>query len=133
MMDWNARACRACKFHLASAQSQLPTGGSQPLAPAQEPAQAETVWAGQVPSGLLPAMELDGKLVIESADIMWALEEAFPESALLPPEGSRERQRANQLLRLERQLFGDWLRWLCSGWCVPWVCQGWGHGAWSGP
>ena len=72
----------------------------------------------QVPSGLLPAMELDGKLVIESADIMWALEEAFPESALLPPQGSRERQRALQLFQLERQLFGDWLRWLCNGWCA---------------
>ena len=66
-------------------------------------------------------MELDGRLVIESADIMWALEEAFPETALLPPEGTQERQRANQLLRLERQLFGDWLRWLCSSWCVPWT------------
>ena len=60
-------------------------------------------------------MELDGRLVIESADIMWALEEAFPESALLPAEGSPGRPRAMQLLRLERQLFGDWLRWLCGG------------------
>jgi hypothetical protein len=22
------------------------------------------------------------------------------------------------LLRLERKLFGDWLRWLTSGWCA---------------
>ena len=72
-----------------------------------------------MPSGLLPAIELDGKLIIESADIMWALEAAFPESALLPPEGSPQRQRALQLMKLERQLFGDWLRWLCGGgWCV---------------
>ena len=69
----------------------------------------------QVPSGLLPAMELDGQLVIESADIMDALERAFPESALLPLEGTPQRQRAAQLFRLERQLFGDWCRWLCGG------------------
>jgi len=26
--------------------------------------------------------------------------------------------RADALLRLERRLFGDWLGWLCQGWCA---------------
>lgn len=71
----------------------------------------------QVPSGLLPAMELDGRLVVESADIMRILEEAFPENKpLLPPKGSQERQRADNLMRLERRLFSDWLSWLTTSW-----------------
>ena len=70
----------------------------------------------QVPSGLLPAMEIDGRLIIESNDIMRAVEEEFPAPALLPAEGTPERQRAEQLLRLERRLFSDWLRWLTTAW-----------------
>lgn len=35
---------------------------------------------------------------------------------MLPPEGTPERQRAAQLMRLERQLFSAWLQWLCNGW-----------------
>ena len=71
----------------------------------------------QVPSGLLPAMELDGKLYVESADIMRLLEQEFPEnSPLMPASGSPERQRADALMRLERRLFSDWLSWLCQSW-----------------
>ena len=70
----------------------------------------------QVPSGLLPAMELDGRLVIESDDIMRELERAFPDTALLPPQGTRQRDRADRLLKLERRLFSDWLRWLTTSW-----------------
>lgn len=71
----------------------------------------------QVPSGLLPAMELDGKLFVESAEIMRLLEEDFPDnSPLMPPPGTKERQRADALLRLERRLFSDWLSWLCQSW-----------------
>ena len=62
-------------------------------------------------------MELDGELVIESADIMAMLEEKFPDyTPLLPSDSSPDRRRADQLMRLERQLFGDWLRWLTSSW-----------------
>ena len=72
-----------------------------------------------MPSGLLPALELDGRLVTESAAIMRLLEEAFPDATpLLPPVGSKERPRADALLRLERRLFSDWLSWLCSAWCA---------------
>lgn len=44
------------------------------------------------------------------------LEQIQPEPAMLPPEGSEERQRAAQLMRLERQLFSAWMQWLTSGW-----------------
>ena len=74
----------------------------------------------QVPSGLLPAMELDGRLYVESAEIMRLLEEEFPDSApLMPAASSPERGRADALMRLERRLFSDWLSWLCQSWWVP--------------
>jgi glutathione S-transferase len=67
----------------------------------------------KVPSGLLPAMELDGKLYTESAVIAALLEEKFPEhSPLLPAAGSAARSAAEALFRLERQLFSRWLGWL---------------------
>lgn len=44
------------------------------------------------------------------------LEQIQPDPPMLPPEGSPERQRASQLMRLERQLFSAWLQWLCNGW-----------------
>ena len=80
----------------------------------------ELHWAqtcSQVPSGLLPAMELDGKLYVESAEIMRLLEDEFPDSSpLMPAAGSKERGRADALMRLERRLFSDWLSWLCQSW-----------------
>lgn len=72
-----------------------------------------------MPSGLLPAVEIDGRLVTESATIMALLEEAFPDhTPLLPPPGSAGRARADALLRLERRMYSDWLSWLCSAWCA---------------
>lgn len=71
----------------------------------------------KVPSGLLPVLEVDGgKPITESALIAQVLEELYPEMPLLPAQGSPERQRADDLLRLERRLFGAWLQWLCNGW-----------------
>eukprot|EP00775_Hariotina_reticulata_P005445 gene5445-5679_t len=71
----------------------------------------------KVPSGLLPVLELDGKVVTESSVIMNLLEETFPDhKPLMPPKGTAQRQRADQLMRLERRFFSDWLNWLCSGW-----------------
>lgn len=70
-----------------------------------------------MPSGLLPALEYKGKLLVESAAIMALLEDEFPDfSPLLPAYGTPERQRADRLLRLERLLFSDWLQWLCQSW-----------------
>lgn len=71
----------------------------------------------KVPSGLLPALELDGKLYTESATIAMLLEESFPEhNPLLPPQGDPERKAAEVLMKLERQLFGAWMQWLTSNW-----------------
>eukprot|EP00879_Flechtneria_rotunda_P013937 GHRR01014556.1.p1 GENE.GHRR01014556.1~~GHRR01014556.1.p1 ORF type:complete len:360 (+),score=94.86 GHRR01014556.1:732-1811(+) len=70
-----------------------------------------------VPSGLLPALELDGKVHTESVVIMSLLEQAFPDNKpLMPSAGSPQRARADNLMRLERRFFSDWLNWLCSGW-----------------
>ncbi|PNG99376.1 Glutathione S-transferase DHAR2, partial [Tetrabaena socialis] len=69
----------------------------------------------QVPSGLLPVIELDGRVVTESGVIMSLLEEQFPNhNPLMPPAGTPARARADGLMRLERRLFSDWLNWLCS-------------------
>ncbi|GAX77176.1 hypothetical protein CEUSTIGMA_g4621.t1 [Chlamydomonas eustigma] len=71
----------------------------------------------KVPGGMLPVIELDGRVVTESNVIMSLLEEKFPEHRpLMPPKGTRERLRAEALMKLERQFFSDWLGWLCNGW-----------------
>jgi glutathione S-transferase len=61
-----------------------------------------------VPSGMLPAIELDGRLITESDDILIALEQVF---------GSLSRSMTDaQVLpirRLERILFRAWCEWLC--------------------
>ena len=47
------------------------------------------------------------------------MKQAFPEyTPLLPGAGSEGGRRARDLLRLERRLFGNWLRWLTSAWCA---------------
>ena len=70
-----------------------------------------------VPSGMLPVVEIDGVLMTESAAIATALEEKFPHNKpLLPPSGTPERRRADDLCRLERALFSRWMGWLTQGW-----------------
>ncbi len=63
----------------------------------------------KVPSGMLPALELDGKIITESDDILIALEQVFGplnlgmiNPAVLP------------MRRLERLLFRAWCGWLCQ-------------------
>lgn len=71
----------------------------------------------KVPSGMLPVVEIDGVLMTESAAIATALEEKFPHNKpLLPPSGTPERRRADDLCRLERALFSRWMGWLTQGW-----------------
>lgn len=69
----------------------------------------------KVPRGLLPAVEIDGKLMTESLDIMFMIESTFkdPERPMFPPEGP-ERNRAVKLLELERKIFGAWCSYLFS-------------------
>jgi glutathione S-transferase len=61
-----------------------------------------------VPSGMLPALELDGCLVTESDDILMALEQAFG-----PLERSMTDPAVIPLRQLERLLFRAWCLWLC--------------------
>jgi glutathione S-transferase len=62
-----------------------------------------------VPSGMLPALALDGALITESDVILARLEAAFG-----PLGGQRlEAPEVLALRRLERQLFRVWCDWLC--------------------
>ncbi|MFN9872701.1 MAG: glutathione S-transferase family protein [Cyanobacteriota bacterium] len=63
----------------------------------------------RVPSGMLPAIELDGRLVTESDRILEVLEAAF--GSLGP--GMND-PRVLPLRRLERLLFRAWCQWLCQ-------------------
>jgi len=62
----------------------------------------------RVPSGMLPALELDGRLITESDDILTALERAFG-----PLNQGMEDPAVLPLRRLERLLFRAWCTWLC--------------------
>ena len=68
-------------------------------------------FTNKVAGGFLPVIELDGNLVTESLVIMQMLDSTFPQGPpMVPPPGSSERDRAQSLLQLERQLFGAWVR-----------------------
>jgi glutathione S-transferase len=67
----------------------------------------------KVPSGLLPAMEVNGQIITESQVIMELLDQWHaPEDgyrAMLPEKNDQEgRAKFDQLARLERELFGAW-------------------------
>lgn len=67
-------------------------------------------WAMQ-PSGGIPVAKLDGRVITESNEILMAIERGFPDSRpLLPADDAR----VQPLLRLERELFSSWFRWLTS-------------------
>ncbi|KAI9021251.1 hypothetical protein DFJ74DRAFT_707212 [Hyaloraphidium curvatum] len=70
--------------------------------------QKEAWYKRIVPSGMLPALELDGKVITESDDILAALEKEFG-----PLERSMFDPTVMRLRRLERELFYDWCHWLC--------------------
>ncbi|HEY9877093.1 MAG TPA: glutathione S-transferase family protein [Leptolyngbyaceae cyanobacterium] len=62
----------------------------------------------KVPSGMLPAIELDGRLITESDDILMALQRAFG-----PLNQSMTDPQVMPLRQLERLLFRAWCSWLC--------------------
>ena len=62
----------------------------------------------KVPSGMLPAIELDGRIITESDDILIALEREF--GVLV---WGMDDSRVIPLRRLERLLFRGWCYWLC--------------------
>jgi glutathione S-transferase len=49
----------------------------------------------KVPRGLLPVLELDGRVITESAEIMAVLEVEFTQVPMLPAEGTAEHKCAN--------------------------------------
>ena len=68
----------------------------------------ESWYKRKVPSGMLPAIELDGRIIKESDDILIALEKVFG------PLNQGMKDRAVLPLRqLERLLFRAWCSWLC--------------------
>jgi glutathione S-transferase len=68
----------------------------------------ESWYKQKVPSGMLPALELDGRMITESDDILLALERAFGALGL----GMKDPQ-VIPLRQLERLLFRAWCGWLC--------------------
>lgn len=68
----------------------------------------ETWYKKLVPSGMLPALTLDGQLYTESDDILMALETAFG-----PLGWGMEDPAVIPLRQLERLLFRAWCGWLC--------------------
>ncbi|MEM9694114.1 MAG: glutathione S-transferase family protein [Myxococcota bacterium] len=69
----------------------------------------EPWYTDRVPSGMLPALELDGRIITESDAILSALEQAFGPLGPLPLEAPA----ADAIRQLERGLFRAWCRWLC--------------------
>ena len=68
----------------------------------------ESWYKRKVPSGMLPAIELDKRLITESDDILLALEQVFG-----PLGQGMEDAAVIPLRRLERLLFRAWCNWLC--------------------
>ena len=68
----------------------------------------ETWYKRKVPSGMLPALELDGRVITESDDILIALEKAFGPLSLAMNDSQVKPMRY-----LERLLFRVWCNWLC--------------------
>lgn len=62
----------------------------------------------KVPSGMLPALELDDRIITESDDILIALERAFGPLSLGMTDPT-----VRPLRQLERLLFRVWCAWLC--------------------
>jgi glutathione S-transferase len=68
----------------------------------------ESWYKQKVPSGMLPALELDGRIITESDDILLALERTFGALGL----GMKD-PAVIPLRQLERLLFRAWCGWLC--------------------
>ncbi|MGG6270320.1 glutathione S-transferase family protein [Leptolyngbya sp. AN03gr2] len=68
----------------------------------------EAWYKRKVPSGMLPAIELEGRIITESDDILIALERSFGVLKF-----GMEDPRVKSLRWLERLLFRAWCNWLC--------------------
>lgn len=68
----------------------------------------ESWYKRKVPSGMLPAIELDGRIITESDDILIALEQVYE-----PLRLGMKHPTVLPLRQLERLLFRAWCAWLC--------------------
>lgn len=68
----------------------------------------ESWYKRKVPSGMLPAIELNGRIIKESDDIIIALEKVFG-----PLNQGMKDKTVLPLRQLERLLFRAWCSWLC--------------------
>ena len=68
----------------------------------------ESWYKRKVPSGMLPAIELDGRIITESDDILIALERLYGPLGLGMTDPT-----VLPLRQLERLLFRAWCNWLC--------------------
>ena len=62
----------------------------------------------KVPSGMLPAIEIENHIITESDEILFVLEEIYG-----PLGQSLNDKEVIQHRRLERELFSSWCNWLC--------------------
>ena len=69
----------------------------------------EKWYVQKVPSGLLPALEIDNNLITESDEIILQLEKSYG-----PLGQPFESKSTIQLRHLERKLFRSWCIWLCN-------------------
>jgi glutathione S-transferase len=66
------------------------------------------------PGGQIPVATIDGTTLRQSNDILYALEESFPDhKTMMPPDSLRTQ--AQEFLRLEREIFSAWMSWLTQG------------------
>ncbi len=66
------------------------------------------------PGGQIPVATIDGTTLRQSNDILFALEDLFPNhKSMSPPESMKNK--AQVYLRLERQVFSAWMYWLTGG------------------
>jgi len=68
----------------------------------------EAWYTERVPSGMLPAVEIDGEVFTESDQVLYMLEEEFG-----PLHRSIADPTVTPLRKLERKLFSAWCQWLC--------------------
>ncbi len=69
----------------------------------------EAWYRQKVPTGYLPALELDGRLITESDQILLELEQCFG-----PLGAGLQEPEVRELRGLERELFRAWCVWLCQ-------------------
>jgi len=68
----------------------------------------EPWYTKKVPSGMLPALQLDGQIITESDEILYQLEDTFG-----PLVVAMDHQSVIPVRKLERSVFRAWCQWLC--------------------